>query len=132
MVYIPVQYDLEVLILSYRYDPVQNIPASIQSISRSKDGTVQSITTWSQDRLTEFRHRIDTTPSTTLETSMVPFLDNKHVLESMTTKKKHKFRVQFKGSHITKTKYCGQTASEVPRPPIYLFRNEEGEDRSHF
>lgn len=111
-------------IFTGRYDPRQKVPASIQSLSRSRDGTtIQSITTLSQDGLIEVQHCVsEKTVSDKIETSMIPFLGCTHV------NKKYKFRVQFIGSHVTKIKDHGSIVRGSPTPPIYLFRNEKGED----
>jgi hypothetical protein len=100
--------------------PIQGF---IQSISKlDEDGEVYLINTVSQDFSIDLRHSIDRGASAAPETSMKPFLDNSHV------DKKHKFRVQFQGSHVVRTTKRGKplpTQRGQPNP-VYKFDNKKG------
>ena len=113
-----------ILTIRRRYYTDHVINAVIQSISRSDDGEVKSISAISQNGLIKIRHSIDPNIPATIETSMKPFLDNGHVDKS------HRLRLQFKGSHSLKITTVlenqGERVLRLQFPPVYKFHNPKG------
>ncbi|KAG9234757.1 hypothetical protein BJ875DRAFT_483906 [Amylocarpus encephaloides] len=72
------------------------ILALIHTIRKNDSGEVLSIYSTSRDGNTEIRHNVDYKAPTLMETSMKPWLDNRHA------DKNHRLRVQFKGAHNLK------------------------------
>ena len=116
-------YCSKIVITPNREYPKHKTAGTIQAISRFKDGSVQSITTLSQDGLIEFSHSLDLAANAPVETSMTPFLDNSHIDSA------HKYRVQFQGVHnltILRASNEGQTMPQLGCHPKYTLMNETG------
>ncbi|KAI9646420.1 hypothetical protein NHQ30_004412 [Ciborinia camelliae] len=97
----------------------------IQSIVRSEIAEVVTINTVSQDGHTEIRHSVDPSSPSMSETSMIPYLDNRHVDKD----ESHRYRIQMMGSHrlkVTKSdEHQGQKILSFKYPPIYTFHNKK-------
>ncbi|KAF7926023.1 uncharacterized protein EAE97_010323 [Botrytis byssoidea] len=108
--------------LSY---PKHAVNGFIQSIVRSDNGEVIIINTISQDGCTEFCHSVDPATPSTSQTSMIPFIDNRHA----DTDKTHRYRVNMQGSHrlkVTKSdELQGQKILRHSCSPNYTFHNEK-------
>ncbi|THV55436.1 hypothetical protein BGAL_0008g00200 [Botrytis galanthina] len=97
----------------------------IQSIVRSENAEVIIINTISQDGCTEFRHSVDPATPSTSQTSMIPFIDNRHA----DTDETHRYRVKMLGSHrlkVTKSdELQGQKILRHSCSPAYTFYNKK-------
>ncbi len=124
-------FKINSLLMIFRYYPKHAIHAVIRSISRNDEGDVQSITSTSSDGTTKFRHSVDfDNEDPKIETSMIPFIDNNHVVDGPADRTP-KLRVQFQGTHHLKISVKVENKGEVtvaahPCPPIYKFLNEHG------
>ncbi|KAF5875778.1 uncharacterized protein Bfra_011540 [Botrytis fragariae] len=97
----------------------------IQSIVRSDNAEVTIINIISEDGCTEARHLVDPATPSTSQSSMIPFIDNRHVH----TDDAHRYLVQMKGSHrlkVTKSdEIQGQKISYHSYAPTYTFHNRK-------
>ncbi|TEY43614.1 hypothetical protein BOTCAL_0367g00020 [Botryotinia calthae] len=105
--------------------PKHAVNGFIQSIVRSDNAEVIIINTMSQDGCIEVRHSVDPATPSTSQTSMIPYIDNRHVDKDDA----HKYRVQMLGSHrlkVTKSdELQGQKISRHSCPPNYTFQNKK-------
>ncbi|TGO55284.1 hypothetical protein BCON_0094g00340 [Botryotinia convoluta] len=105
--------------------PKHAVNGFIQSIVRSENAEVIIINTISQDGCTEVRHSVDPATPSTSQTSMIPYIDNRHVHSDDA----HRYLVQMKGSHrlkVTKSdEHQGQKISRHSCSPTYTFHNKK-------
>ncbi|TGO23021.1 hypothetical protein BPAE_0147g00250 [Botrytis paeoniae] len=105
--------------------PKHAVNGFIQSIVRTDNADVIIINTISQDGCTEIRHSVDAATPSTSQTSMIPYIDNRHVDKDDA----HRYRVQVLGSHrlkVTKSdELQGQKISRYSCPPTYTFHNKK-------
>ncbi|TGO11855.1 hypothetical protein BTUL_0100g00340 [Botrytis tulipae] len=106
--------------------PKHAVNGFIQSIVRSENGEVIIINTISQDGCIEVRHSVDPATPSTSQSSMIPYIDNRHVDKD----ESHRYRVQMLGSHrlkVTKSdEVQGQKILRYSCPPTYTFYNRKG------
>lgn len=112
--------------MGHRKYPKHVLNGFIQSIVRSEHGEVVTVNTTSQDGRTEVRHSIDPSTPSASKTSMIPYLDNRHVDKDET----HRYRLYMLGSHRLKVskfdEIQGQKISRFSCPPTYTFHKEKG------
>lgn len=105
--------------------PKHAVNGFIKSIVRSDNAEVIIINTTSQDGCTEVRHSVDPAIPSTSQSSMIPYIDNRHVDKDDA----HKYRVQMLGSHrlkVTKSdELQGQKISRHSCQPTYTFHNKK-------
>ncbi|KAK6610472.1 hypothetical protein H4I96_02070 [Botrytis cinerea] len=105
--------------------PKHAVNGFIKSIVRSDNAEVIIINTTSQDGCTEVRHSVNPAIPSTSQSSMIPYIDNRHVDKDDA----HKYRVQMLGSHrlkVTKSdELQGQKISRHSCQPTYTFHNKK-------
>ncbi|TGO40534.1 hypothetical protein BHYA_0035g00080 [Botrytis hyacinthi] len=105
--------------------PKHAVNGFIQSIVRSENAEVIIINFISRDGCTEVRHSVDPATPSTSQTSMIPFIDNRHVDKDET----HRYRVRMLGSHrlkVTKSdELQGQKILRHSCSPAYTFYNKK-------
>ncbi|KAF7957250.1 hypothetical protein EAE96_002837 [Botrytis aclada] len=112
------------IVVYLRY-PKHAVNGFIQSVVRSDNAEVVIIKTITQDGCTEVRHSVDPATPSTSQTSMTPYIDNRHVDKDDA----HKYRVQMLGSHRLKIaksdELQGQKISRYSCAPTYTFHNKK-------
>ncbi|KAE8449371.1 hypothetical protein EG329_008272 [Mollisiaceae sp. DMI_Dod_QoI] len=121
----PVSIRLDHAIPVTLYYSEYTLNGTIQTLKRNNEGEIERISAVSNDGHFKVYHSIDFQIPTSVETTMKPFLDNRHVCPD----EAHKWRVQFKGAHTLKIMTVSSTQGEklfgsLQCPPIYKFYND--------
>ncbi|KUJ23970.1 uncharacterized protein LY89DRAFT_8011 [Mollisia scopiformis] len=121
----PVSIRLDQFIPVTLYASEYTFNGIIHTLRRNAEGEVEKIIAFSNDGNFKVYHSIDFQTPAPVETTMKPFLDNRHVCPD----EAHKWRVQFKGAHHLKIMTVSGTQEEklfgsMHSPPIYRFNND--------